>query len=260
MRIQDSGKQKYVILEENESVSVVATGKKQTTAVSVTNREGRTDVMPNPEAVSIVKPGKEELLNKCDRWFEAFTKVHDMFRNLALSDRCKQMRINMDLAVSAYVNVKRDNDTGKCIDIDLKRYGEMIQEGPSLEIPSENEDIFKYMLARVLEYYLVKNYGNTPVDISDDWNYLLRSPDHVEYEEVFPLKFHMSIIREMPEYDQLVKGIIYKFNLGLPIKPVIEDLKNRIAVPKSIERVNESVDYSERQWNNLNDISGSFLK
>ena len=251
MIIQEKSDKKYIVLDENESVGLVASGKRQTTGISVTNKDGRMDVVPDPEAVNVVREGKLDIFEKCDKWFETFTKVHDMFRELALSDRCKRRNINMKVNVSVYVNVKKDNDMGKCIDLDLKLYRDVIQEGPSLEIPSENEDVFKYMLARVLEYYLIKNYGDKEVELPDIWSFSLESADNVEYEEVYPIEFSMGILKELPEYRELIKKIIYKYNLGLPIKPMIEELKSKITDSEPIERINESVSYSERQLKNI---------
>ena len=260
MKIQEKDNKKVIILDENESVSLVATGKRQTNGISVTNIDGRMDVKADPAAINSLNDNPNSILEKCDRWFDAFVKVHDMFRKLALSDRCKKMRINMQVAVSQYVNVKKDNDMGKCIDIDLKRYRDRIQDGPSLEIPQENEDVFKYMLVRVMDYYLAKNFGKIMVDLPNNWDYTLYSPDHVEYEEVFPLELKLSILRNLPEYQELIRMVIYKFNLGLPIKPMIEELKNKIVDSGPVTHIDDSVEYSERQWNQLSDISGSFLK
>ena len=250
MRIQKKNDKKYIILDENESVSLIATGKRQTTAASVNNYEGRIEVVPDPKSLDVIK--NESVIEKCDRWFETFTKVHDMFRDLALTDRCKKRDINMQVGVSSYVYVNAKG-TGKCIDIDLKRRGDMIQEGPFLEIPTENEDVFKYMFARVLEYYLTKNYGDTEIVLPDIWSYRLTSGDQVEYEEVFPAEFNMSILRELPEYRELIKKIIYKYNLGLPLKPLIEELRSKIEAPLSTENIDKSIDYSERKLDELNE-------
>jgi hypothetical protein len=250
MRIQKKNDKKYIILDENESVSLIAKGKRQTNGMNVTNIDGRMDVKADPKSLDVIK--NESVIEKCDRWFETFTKVHDMFRDLALTDRCKKRNINMQVGVSsyAYLNAK---GTGKCIDIDLKRHGDMIQEGPFLEIPTENEDVFKYMFARVLEYYLTKNYGDTEIVLPDIWSYRLTSGDQVEYEEVFPAEFNMSILRELPDYRELIKKIVYKYNLGLPIKPLIEELRNKIEAPLSTENIDKSLDYSERKLDELNE-------
>jgi hypothetical protein len=250
MRIQKKNDKKYIILDENESVSLIAKGKRQTNGMNVTNIDGRMDVKADPKSLDVIK--NESVIEKCDRWFETFTKVHDMFRDLALTDRCKKRNINMQVGVSsyAYLNAK---GTGKCIDIDLKRRGDMIQEGPFLEIPTENEDVFKYMFARVLEYYLTKNYGDTEIVLPDIWSYRLTSGDQVEYEEVFPAEFNMSILRELPDYRELIKKIVYKYNLGLPIKPLIEELRNKIEAPLSTENIDKSLDYSERKLDELNE-------
>ena len=71
----------------------------------------------------------------------------------------------------------------------------------------------------------------------------------------------MSILRELPEYRELIKKIVYKYNLGLPLKPLIEELRNKIEAPLSTENIDKSLD---KIWGGMtfanDNTEGGFFK
>lgn len=60
-----------------------------------------------------------------------------------------------------------DSRKGNSINLDLKRYGDIIQEGATISIDEINSDIYAYLMANVISYYISKNYKDTIIDYSD---------------------------------------------------------------------------------------------
>ena len=44
------------------------------------------------------------------------------------------------------------------INLNLKRYGDIIQEGVTISIDEISSDIYTYIMANVISYYISKNY------------------------------------------------------------------------------------------------------
>lgn len=100
----------------------------------------------------------EDIINKCDKWIEMFKKVHDVFKKLVLSEKYRKQEIVMELSFTD------SNIKGNSINMNLKRYGDIIQEGVTISIDEISSDIYTYIMANVISYYISKNYNGTNID------------------------------------------------------------------------------------------------
>ena len=91
----------------------------------------------------------EDIINKCDKWIEMFKKVHDVFKKLVLSEKYRKQKIVMELSFTKFFTFT-DSRKGNSINLDLKRYGDIIQEGVTISIDEINSDIYAYLMANVI--------------------------------------------------------------------------------------------------------------
>lgn len=117
----------------------------------------------------------EEIVEKCDQWLEMYKKVHDKFKELVLTERYKKQHVTMALSFFNGKSLDGSKDTSN-ISLNLQLLNDVIQEGVSISINEDNDDIFQYLMVNVLDYYLAKNYSSSNVGCQSlDWNGILFS-------------------------------------------------------------------------------------
>lgn len=184
-----------------------------------------------------------KLLKKCDQWLEMFKKVHDKFRELVLTDRYRKQHIVMNLSFCKFFSFSDKNVKGRTIDIDLKQYDTIIQEGVTISLDEVNKVVYKYLLANVLDHYLSVNYAGTTINNIDiDWNYTLYSDSSF---------CSLSGLYESEEYGRIVTSIIANHNLNQSSEQIIDNLRQAIYNQQLIECFDSGINHSIKQYEHI---------
>lgn len=205
--------------------------------------EGMLEKVYIPPVVS-----SEDIINKCDKWIEMFKKVHDVFKKLVLSEKYRKQGIVMELSFTQFFSFTDSNIKGNSIDLDLKRYGDTIQEGVTISVDEINSDIYAYLMANVISYYISKNYNDTNIDYLDfSWNNTLFSNIKTQKFEIAPIMTSLSSLYDSLCYSRIVKSILGSHNLGIPTDQIISNLRNKISSQQISDEIDRLIDYSSRQ-------------
>ena len=106
------------------------------------------------------------------------------------------------------------------------QYETIIQEGVTISIDEENENIYAYLMANVLSYYLSKNYNGTEIDyLSFNWNGTLYSNIETPIGETRPIISRLSPLYNSINYARIVKSLLRNHNLGIPADQIISKVK-----------------------------------
>ena len=171
-----------------------------------------------------------------------FKKVHDVFKKIVLSEKYRKQEIVMELSFTD------SNIKGNSINLNLKRYGDIIQEGVTISIDEISSDIYAYIMANVISYYISKNYKDTIIDYSDfSWNYILFSNIKTPKFEIDPIISSLSTLYDSPNYSRIIKSILGSHNLGIPTDQIISNLRNKISSQQISTEIDKLIDYSSRQ-------------
>lgn len=199
--------------------------------------EGMLEKVYIPPVVS-----SEDIINKCDKWIEMFKKVHDVFKKLVLSEKYRKQEIVMELSFTD------SNIKGNSINLNLKRYGDIIQEGVTISIDEISSDIYVYIMANVISYYISKNYNGTNIDyLNFNRNCTLFSNIKTQKFEINPIMVSLYSLYDSPNYSRIVKSILGSHNLGIPTDQIISNLRNKISSQQISNEIDRLIDYSSRQ-------------
>ena len=138
-----------------------------------------------------------DIIEKCDKWLEMFRKIHDKFRELVLTDEYREQNVVMKLSFSSFFSFEDSNIKERTINLDLKQYSTIIQEGVTISIDEANEDVYAYLVANVLDYYVSKNYKGAKINnMSMDFNYFLYSNESKDKETAVPMLAEICSLME----------------------------------------------------------------
>lgn len=262
MRFENINGIPHIILEENDKVSLTTEDSNGDMTIDIEcqnyglnisgdsslinriNGDGMLEKVSIPPVLST-----DEIIEKCDRWLEMFKKVHDKFRELVLTDRYRNQNITMDLSFCEFFSISDKKVRGRKIDIDLKQYGTIIQEGMTILVDEGNEGVYKYLLANVLDHYLSVNYARSTINNIDlAWNHTLYSDDREKEKFTVPMICNLSNLYDSSEYAGIVTSMITNHNLHHSSEQVISNLKQAIYSQQLSERFNNSIDHSSKQY------------
>ena len=201
---------------------------------------------------------KEEILKQCDIWFELFKQNHDTLKQMVLLNNCKRNMIGMSLNTRTYSS--SDNHEGKRIELDVNQYFSTfppLKEGVTLALDNENADVYKYMLARVIDYYIKENYGDQEIDAKDTFTHRLwqisSNYEKANKDDGDPIIANFCTIigglfknPDANDYIAIISYMILAHNAGKSLDSFVEKLKNEITSEtiygnKLEESINESI-------------------
>jgi hypothetical protein len=262
MKFEKIGGEQFIILEDNDKVCITTAGELGKSNVTIAENKDKINFSGDSTLVnSICGEGmlekvyippvvsSEEIIDKCDKWIEQFKQVHDVFRKLVLSEKYKKQHIVMELSFSKFFSLSDRNRKGNSIDLDLIQYGTVIQEGMTISIDEKNDDIYAYLMANVVDYYLSTNYAGAPINYLDiNWNRVLYSNPETPRGETIPMIAPLSTLYDSVDYSRIVTSLLGSHNLGVSADQIISNLRNRISNQQLSDRISESIDYSNRQY------------
>ena len=211
--------------------------------VDTISGEGMLEKVYIPPIVS-----SQEIIANCDKWLEMFRKVHDKFRELVLSERYRKQNIVMRLSFSQLLSLS-DKKKSKKIELNLKQHGAIIQEGVQIIVDEASEDIYAYLVANVLDYYVSKNYANSQIDyLNPMWDWALSSNIKKATGESKPMFSDLRLLLESVEYENIIINILGNHNLGKTSSQMIFNLKNKITNQQLGDRIMNSINHSTGQY------------
>jgi hypothetical protein len=160
--------EKYIYLDEGEKIFVSTTGQNENTKVEIQRKNGVLDIVAprtmvnNIEKVDDKVESSEDIYKSCLDWLQAFIEIHDKFRKKAVLEKKR-----MVLRTHNYRNLKDASGSYcKTIELTLEPIDTHDQkvEGAYLRIDDQNEDIYKFLFAWVVDHYIAYNYKGCRVD------------------------------------------------------------------------------------------------
>lgn len=258
MKFKKIGKVQYITLEENDEICITTPDKLEEEQVKITSTEEGLDISGDSSIVSSIRGdgmlekvylppvvSSEEILKKCDIWLDMFRQVHDTFKKLVLTNEYRKQHVVMELSFSAFMG---PNGSGKTIDLDLKHYDTIIKEGVTISIDETNDDVYLYLAANVLEYYVSQNLGNQKINLMDFDGTLYSNEKHEE-ETTFPMFANISLLIRpfVNEYYNIVTSIISNHNIGESSDQLIANLRNRVSNQQIGDRMDSCINHSSNQ-------------
>ena len=253
----------YVVLEKNDKICVTTPDELEKKQIEIKNRDNELEISGNSSIVSSIRGegmlekvyiprvvSSNEIIEKCDKWIEMFKQVHDTFKKMVLTEEYRKQNVVMDLCFANFLSLSDSNVKGRSINLDLKQYGTILKEGVTVSIDEMNEDIYAYLAASVLDYYLSQNYGNKEIDLID-FNGILYSNEKRERGTTVPMIAMLSSLIESPDYYKIVASIIGNHNVGESSEQIIDNLKNRISNQQIGDRIDSGIIHSSNQCKHI---------
>ena len=261
MRFENVNGIQHIILNESDKVSITTESELKKMSIDIECENDRLNISGNSSLVNkisgdgmldkvFIQPtlSSNEIIEKCDQWLEMFRKVHDKFGVLVLSNKYRQLNVTMELSFNDFF-ISDKSLKGKTIELNLKQLDTIIQEGVTISVDDNNETIYKYILANVLEHYLSVNYAYSIVNTYDfSWNHILYSNFKRQDKSTVPALCNLNKFYESSEYSRIITSIIANHNLGQNSKQIITSLRNAIYNQQLSEKFNRSIDYSNLQF------------
>ena len=196
---------------------------------------------------SIIK--KEEIIELCDKWIEMFKKVHDVFKEVVLDKEYIDQDITMKLSFNRTIsNLKTKQKT---IDLEIYLHGISIIKGITIALENKNEEVYKYLVANVLNYFILTNCKDTLINYHDNFKGIIYSNIKPRKCMPNPITANITNINGICDYD-FISGLLSNHNLKEDYdKVLINYLKNRITDQQLSDEFYSSFKYSKGNYNNI---------
>lgn len=263
MKLKNIDGKQYIILEANDKICITTAHEYESGYnILINENNNKIDISGDSPIVNSIRGegmlekiyippilSSQEIINNCEKWIENFKKVHDVFKQLVLSEKYRNQKIRMRLSFSKFSRLNRDNKVSNKIALYLMQNGTVIQEGMTISVAESNSDIYAYLMASVLSYYLSKNYEDTQIDYTNpNWNCILYSKERAQKIESAPIMSSLYTLYESSYYSQIVTGLLCFHNLNKPADQIIANLSARILNQQLSDEFVESLDYSNKQY------------
>lgn len=258
MKFEKQDGVQYIILEKNDKVCITTSDKLNKTQVEIKEKDKRLEIYGNSSIVNSIRGegmlekvyippvvSSKEIIEKCDKWFDMFKQVHDTFKKLVLTEKYIKQDITMDLLFSTFFSFSDSNIKGRSIYLNLKQYGRTIIEGVTISIDEANEDVYAYLVARVLDYYVSQNLCDKTIELLN-FNGILYSNEK-KYGLISPMIAQLSSLTESPQYYKIVASILGNHNIGESSEQLINNLRNKISNQQIGDRMDAGINHSSNQ-------------
>jgi hypothetical protein len=189
-----------------------------------------------------------EIIEKCDKWLDMFRKIHDKFKELALSKEYRDENLVMELVFSNFTYLEDTTVRGASIDIDIKLFDTIVQEGLTISVCDENEDVYAYLVANVIDYYVSNNYKGTQIKFMN-YNGILYSNEKKDNKSLVPMLANTCNLRENARLNKVVNSVLEAHNLNISTDQIINNLRDKITNQPINNKFYESIEHSETQFN-----------
>ena len=250
-----------VVLEEGEKIYITTPNKVNQSKIEIKGEGEKLDILGNSSIVNAIRGegmlekvcispailSSEEIIKKCDLWLDMFKQVHDAFKKLVLMDKYREQQIIMELSFSSFFSYTNKDDKGRIIDLDLKKYGKILNEGVTISIDEANEDVYSYLVASALDYYVSQNLKGQQIDMMD-FNSILYSNEKHKRGTPVPMLARLGSLTESPKYREIVTKILINHNVGESSEQLIANLRNMISNQQISDRIDSDINHSSIQY------------
>ena len=249
----------YIVLDKNEKICITTPGEVNDSCITVKENNDGLDIIGETSIVNSISGNgmleklkippvvsKEEIVEKCDKWIEMFKKVHNSFKELVLTDEYKTQHLCMTLNFGHFFSIKDEDIRGKTIDLDIRQYGTIVKEGLTLSIDDDNKDIYNYIVANIMNYYISENMDDKKIDLIE-LNGTIYSKYVRERGATVPMYAAISSLTEDSQLCKILSCIIANHNLKEPCTQLIDNLRDKINNQQIGDRMDSDIDYSSKQ-------------
>lgn len=259
MKFEEIDGVQYIVLEKNDRVCITTFDELDETQIEIKERNKKLDISGNSSIINSIRGegmlekvyippvvSSKEIIKKCDNWLDMFKKVHDTFKKMVLTDKYRKQKVVMELSFPTIFSFSDSNVKGRTINLDLKQYGTTLKEGVTILIDDENEDIYSYLVASVLDYYVSENLNGEEINLLG-FNYVLHSNIKNEEGATIPITANLGSLTESLECYKIVVSILGNHNVGESSEQIISNLRNRVSNQQIGDKMDASINYSADQ-------------
>ena len=253
MRYETYKGKQFIILDENEKIYISSGAESLDNSINIENTEKGLNITGDSSMINSISGkdmiekvyippviSKDEIIEKCDRWLEMYKKVHDYFKKIVLKKKSAEENISMRVQFTKWM--KYSGETGKSISINLDWLGAVIKEGVRIDVALENDIVFKYILANVVDYYISKNCTNIE---HTNWDGILHSK---ESDRIIADLHSFRRDNDDLSYYDIIRSIIINHNLGESSQQIIDNGRYKIFDQQMGSDIDSSIEYSLRQY------------
>ena len=110
-----------------------------------------------------------------------------------------------------------------------------------------NGEVYSYLAASVLDYYVSQNLKGQQIDMMD-FNGALYSNEKHKRGTPVPMHANLRSLTESPKYREIVNKILINHNLGESSKQLIANLRNGISNQQISDRIDLGINHSSIQY------------
>ena len=250
-----------IVLEEGEKIYITTPNKVNQSKIEIKGEGEKLDISGNSSIVNAIRGegmlekvcispvvlSSEEIIKKCDLWLDMFKQVHDAFKKLVLTDKYREQQVRMELYFSNFFSYIDKDDKGKTIDLVLKRNDTILKEGVTIAIDEVNGEVYSYLAASVLDYYVSQNLKGQQIDMMD-YNSILYSNEKHKQGTPVPMHANLRSLTESPKYRKIVTNILINHNLGESSEQLIANLRNGISNQQISDGIDSGINHSSIQY------------
>lgn len=253
----------YIALEKNDEICITTPDELEQKQIKIRNNDEGLEISGNSSIISSIRGegmlekvyippviSSEEIIEKCDKWLDMFKQVHDTFKKLVLTDEYRKQNVVMKLSFPTFFSFTDSNVKGRAIDLDLKQYDTILKEGVTISIDEANEDVYSYLVASVLDYYVSQNLGGQQIDLLD-FNSILYSNEKHERGTTVPILAGLGSLTESSKYYKIVTSILGNHNVGESSEQLIANLRDRISNQQIGDRMDLGINHSSNQCEHI---------
>ncbi len=250
-----------VVLEEGEKIYITTPNKVNQSKIEIKGESEKLDILGNSSIVNAIRGegmlekvcispailSSEEIIKKCDLWLDMFKQVHDAFKKLVLMDKYREKQVTMELSFPIFPKITDRDDKGRRIRLNLKQYSKTLNEGVTISIDEANEDVYSYLVASALDYYVSQNLKGQQIDMMDFNSILYSNKKHKRGTPV-PMLARLGSLTESPKYREIVTKILINHNVGESSEQLIANLRNKISNQQISDRMDSDINNSSVQY------------
>ena len=253
----------YIVLEKNDEICITTPDELEKKQIEIKSNDEGLEISGNSSIISSIRGegmlekvyippviSSEEIIEKCDKWLDMFKQVHDTFKKLVLTDEYRKQHVFTELSFPTFFSFTDSNVKGRVIDLDLKQYDTILKEGVTISIDEANEDVYSYLVASVLDYYVSQNLGGQQIDLIDFSSTLYSNEKH-EKGTTVPMLAELGSLTESSEYYKIVTSILGNHNVGESSEQLIANLRNRISNQQIGDRMDSGINHSSNQCEHI---------
>ncbi len=190
----------------------------------------------------------QDIIDKCNKWLEMYRKIHDKFKELVLKEEYREQNVTMKLSFFKYPPYEDGGNKREIIKLVLNQCSTIIQEGATISIDEANENVYAYLVANVIDYYVQNNYKETKINnMSVNFNNVLYSNEKKGKGTTSPIIALLDPLMESLKLYEVVNSILVAHNLGISSKQIIDNLRNRISNQQIGDSFDYGISYTEQQ-------------